>query len=279
MAKILILETEYGRFRELWYSSCVAKEYVPTLKATGHEIIEVSKPYPADANRVIADKKPDLVWWCGHGSWTATTLERVRLWIRKPDFNTDILNDRVGLAESCKTGAELGPYLTTKKKCISYLGYKGSYWFMWCADPYHYNCACSGRNPWGVREKIWAKLVRSMHDATFHFVLGLAKGMTTGEANEYSLKKFDEWIKYCEDIKPKDAREARVIRTTIWVLKTDKDHQVLCGKTDHKIPPPGVPPIPEWVPYAAGSMMLGAMLGGIMSYREELEELGRGLKI
>ena len=235
MARILLLETNVGseRYRdgtgELWYASCVAKELAQVVRRLGHEVIEVEAPSPAAANTAIAQYKPHVVWWVGHGSQNATTLERVELWIRAaPDYNVDILNDTVACAESCLTGAYLGPYLVTARTCRAYLGYRDKYYLPTCPDDYP--CQCRGDNPYGVRPELWGVIVRSTHDATFHFVIGLAKGMNVAEAFYYSIDRFNYWIDYLNRVVPRDSSEAAVIRTAIWILSNNKSVQVLRAK-------------------------------------------------
>lgn len=235
MARILLLESNIGAYMfgdgtgELWYASCVAKELAPVVRGLGHEVIEVEAPSPEAANTAIAQYRPHLVWWIGHGSENVTTLERVELWISAaPDYNVDILNDTVACAESCLTGVYLGPYLVTARACKAYLGYRDLYYFPWCGTDYP--CQCRGDNPHGVRPEIWSVIVRSMHDATFHFVIGLARGMSVSEAFNYSIARFDYWIDYLSRVAPRDSTEEAVIRTAIWVLAHDKSVQVLRAK-------------------------------------------------
>ena len=79
-------------------------------------------------------------------------------------------------------------------------------------------------------------MVESMHEANLYFILGLAKGMTAEEAMKYSIKRFDYWIKYFENVKPKNANEASIIRTVIWCLENDKGGTVLHGRKDYRVP-------------------------------------------
>ena len=267
MAKILFLETEYGRYRELWYASCVAKKIAAKCRELGHDVIEISKPLPSDANRVIEKEKPAVCWWTGHGNETTTTLENVKVWI-STTFNTEILNDVGACALSCLTGRQLGKFLTTEKKCPAYLGYSNLFWFMWCGDPKYYNCACMGKNTWGVREELWRKIVECMHESNLYYVLGLAEGKNAGEADEYSKTRFAYWIEYLEDIDPENATEAAVIKTVIWVLNNDKNVQVLHGDPNWKITPPVLIPIEFFV--TATVLLGGMMIGGMLGYSEEI---------
>jgi len=272
MAKILFLETEYGkksnteRYRDLWYASCVAKEIAAKCKELGHNIIEVSKPSPDDANKTIKKEKPDACWWVGHGNETTTTLEKVEVWI-STTYNTEILNDVGACALSCLTGKQLGNFLTTEKKCPAYLGYSSFFWLMWCNDSKYYNCACMGTNPLGVREELWRKMVTCMHESTLYYVLGLAEGKNAGEANEYSKTRFAYWIKYLEDIEPKNDTEAGVIETTIWCLNNDLKVQVLHGDPNWRITPVLIPM--EFL-VTATAILGGMMIGGMLGYSEEI---------
>jgi len=265
MAKFMFLETEYGRYRELLYASCVAKRIADEVRKLGHEVIEVQRPSPSDANDAIRREKPDVVWWVGHGNANTTTLERVQVWIKAPDYNTDILNGMGACALSCLTGRYLGKYVTEERDCKAYLGYRDLFYFMWCADPWRYNCACQGRNPWEVRPELWKKMVECMHEANLYWVLGLAKGMTAKEAYDFSIQRFNYWINYFENVKPKDKNEASVIRTVLWVLTHDRDCQVLYGDPNWKVP------VPTPVPYVTmGGIALGLLaLSAIATYTHE----------
>ena len=91
MAKFLFLLCEYGRYQELKYASCVARRIADEIRRLGHQVILVERPSPSDANEAIKRHKPDVVWWVGHGNVDVTTLERLRVWIKAPNYNTDVL--------------------------------------------------------------------------------------------------------------------------------------------------------------------------------------------
>jgi len=236
MGKFMFLLCEYGKFRELLYASCVARKIADKIKMLGHEVILIERPSPQNANDAIAKYKPDVVWWVGHGSENSTTLEYVQLWIQAPNVNTKILDGTIACAESCLTGVYLGKYVTEKEKCRAYLGFREEFWFMWCNDPQYYNCACQGKNPWGVREELWAKMVECMHEACLYFVYGLAQGMTAKDAANYSAQRFAYWITYFTNVEPKDEEEAAVIWATIWTLMIDVSAMVLHGDLNATVP-------------------------------------------
>jgi len=208
VGRFLLLEANIGRIRfadgtgELWYASCVAKELAEQIRAAGHEVIEVVSPSPQVANAAVLQYRPHAVWWVGHGSENATSLENAAVWITAPGYNVDILNNTIACAESCLTGAYLGKFLVEQRGCLSYLGYTKDYYFVWCGP--EVPCQCKGENPWGVRPELWSLMVRSMHDATLHFLIGLARGMNVRQAFEHSLKRFDYWISYFSGATPRD---------------------------------------------------------------------------
>lgn len=256
MSRFLFLESDVGECRELLYASCVAKEIASAVRRLGHEVVEVEKPSPSDANAAIMAENPDVVWWVGHGNTEATTLEDVELWIRKPDLNTEILNGRTACALSCSTGP-LGRYLTETKKCNAYMGYNDLFYFAWCESKcgMYYNCACQGTNPWGVREEVWVELVKSMHEATLHFVLGLAQGKNAGDAYRLSMDRFLYWIQRFEAVEPESGAEASVIAMTVWSLQHDMSCQVLHGEPRWGAP---LPPRRKMLPLLAGIAAGGA---------------------
>jgi hypothetical protein len=96
-------------------------------------------------------------------------------------------------------------------------------------------------------------MVRSMHDATFHFVIGLARGMNVRQAFNFSLSRFDYWINYFASVTPSSDEEAAVIRNLIWYLQHDKSIQVLYAKGEGIVVPG---PAPSPLIRAAG---LGAL--------------------
>jgi len=257
--KFLFLLTEHGRYSELKYASCVARRIAEQIKAMGHEVIMIERPSPQDANDAVKRYKPDVIWWVGHGNPTTTTLENVRVWIKAPDYNTDILSDTIACALSCLTGRYLGKYVVESKGCMAYLGYTEEFWFPWCNDPKYFNCACSGENPYGVREELWEKIVECAHEANLYFVLGLAKGMNVEQATKYSLRRFDYWISYFESVRPKDDEERSVIKTVIWILKSNKDATVLYEKKPAPVRAPELK-------MAVGIPMALVALGSLVSY-------------
>jgi hypothetical protein len=248
MGRFLLLEGNVGYTRfpdgtgELWYASCVARELANQIRAMGHEVVEVVSPTPEMANTAISQYRPNAVWWVGHGSTDTTTLENVAVWIKAPSYNVDILNNTIACAESCLTGAYLGKFLVEQRGCLSYLGYSREYYFLWCGP--RMPCQCRGDNPWNVRPELWELMVRSMHDATFHFMIGLARGMNVKQAFNLSLSRFDYWINYFASVTPRDDSEAAVIRTAMWVLQWDKSVQVLYAKSEGiTVPRPAPPPL------------------------------------
>ena len=44
MGRFLFLLTEYGRWRELWYASCVAFEHLEDVRRLGHDVVAVRRP-------------------------------------------------------------------------------------------------------------------------------------------------------------------------------------------------------------------------------------------
>lgn len=236
MAKFLFLLTVHGRWDELKYASCVARRIAEQVRSLGHEVILVNEPTPQMANEAIRRYRPNVVWWVGHGNVNITTLEHIQVWIESPSFNTDILDGTIACALSCLTGVELGKYVTHVKKCIAYLGYTKEFWFLWCVDPRFYNCACSGRNPWNIRPELWEKMVTCMHEANLYFVLGLAKGMNTKDATDYSINRFKYWINYFRNVKPENRNEYAALKTTIWILGHNMSATILWGRKDVTVP-------------------------------------------
>jgi len=258
LARFLLLESSVGNFSypdgtgELWYASCVARELANQIRSLGHEVIEVVSPSPESANAAIGMYRPAVVWWVGHGGSDATTLEYMRLWIKAPDYNVDILNGTIACAESCSTGAYLGKFLVQNRGCRAYLGYSQEYTFMWCGPDYP--CQCRGDNPYGVRPEVWSAIIRATHDATFHFVIGLAMGMNVRQAFDLSLQRFDYWINHLYSVTPASGSEAAVIRAAIWALASNKDIQVLYAKDVGAIVVSGAPTLPLLSSAALGAL-------------------------
>jgi len=254
--KFLILACRFGKFCELEYGSCVATGIiVPILKNLGHEVKVVESPNPAEANEAIKQFDPDVVWWNGHGAPSATSLERLSIWISDEehcggDFgnaNRYVLSGRIANALSCLTASCLGRDLTERFGCLYYLGYTGRFWFVWggCAP----SCACGRFNPHPVeiREFVNRWCLISMHESNLYFLVGLAKGFTPAQAHAYSLKRFEQWIKALESIEPKSKQEASLIASTVRILEIDRKIQVLCHEGRYlspEKPPEDPPPIP-----------------------------------
>lgn len=234
MARFLLLESNVGKVRysngtgELWYSSCVARELAKQIKELGHEVIEVVAPSPEAANAAIHSYKPDVVWFVGHGLEDRTSLELAKLWIKAPDYNVDVVRGTVVCAESCLTGAYLGKYVVSNGGASAYLGFTKEVMFIWCGEKVP--CQCSGENPWGVRPEVWQVIVKAPHDAIFHFVIGLAKGLSLKQAYELAYNRFNYWIDYLSKIRYASDAEAAIARVAIWSLAWDANAMVLYAR-------------------------------------------------
>ena len=258
--KFMFLLCEKGKYRELSYSSCVAEKIAEKVRMLGHDVILVRRPTPEVANEAIKNYKPDVVWWVGHGDIDKTTLENIELWI-STDYNVQILDNVIACALSCFTGKYLGRYLVENYNCLAYLGYTTEFWFIWCNEAKYDNCACTGKNPFGIDEDLWYKLVICNHEANLYFVLGLAKRMSVRRAKEYSLERFKFWIDYFENVEPKDKEENAVIRTCIWCLNNNMKATVLYSKI------PELPEAPKVDEIKMMSVpMLFLALGSLFSY-------------
>jgi len=223
--KILFLESVSGRYDELKYATCVAKKYASELRKKGHEVIEIERPSPKQANEAIKKYKPDVVWWVGHGSKDRATLEKIKLWI-STTHNLQILKDTIAVAHACFTGLQLGPK-AVKTGATAYLGYTKELWFQWCNDPEYYNCACSGKNPYGIRPEVWKKILISSHVGTLTFIKSLAEGKDLKTAFDDSIKAFEKYEDELKKIKPSNQSEASIIRVQLWALDNNKGAQVL----------------------------------------------------
>jgi len=247
--KFLFLETFNGSNGcELYYASCVAKKIAQMVKELGHEVIEVDRPSPADANNAIKTHRPDIVWWVGHGNADSTTLEKVQYWITTTK-NQSILDGTIADALSCITARNLGKLLTKSYGCKYYLGYYSEFWFVWCQCPNTTGCACGEHTPSGVRKKVAEYAFSCMHEANLYFILGLAKGFTPEQAHWYSLERFEQWIKFWKSFEPQNNKENSLIASVLQVLKIDKPIQRLCHNGEYVDPepapesPPPIPPI------------------------------------
>lgn len=260
--KFLILSTQYGAWCELEYGSCVAREIAEILKELGHHVRIVMKPKPEDANKAINEFAPDVVWFVGHGNTFITTLERLTHWIvdkthcgGREDKNLNILKGKIANALSCLTAACLGKILTKYYGCNYYLGYEKEFWFLWCGcvGPDGFGCACGRWNPLpgAVRDFVNRFAVICMHESNLYFLVGLALGFTPEQAHGYSLKRFDQWIKYWKNFKFKTGVERNLAALTLRLLKIDRDIQRLCKNGEYVKPeePPTDPP--EITEYAA----------------------------
>ena len=247
-----------GRACELEYASCVARDIIaPKIAEGGHEVRVVNSPTPEDANRHIAEFKPDVVWWVGHGSQGATSLERVKIWISDKqcphnygDKNKEVLKGKIANALSCHTAACLG-LRQTEGGVRYWLGYKKPFWFIWCYCPQTWGCACGRYNPNPkVRDEVNRQVMICMHDANLFFCVGLAKGFTPEQAHGYSLMRFDKWIEHFEQFEPQTPEEASIVAMAVRVLKMDRPVQVLesGGREVEAETPPEEPPEPPELP-------------------------------
>ena len=223
--KILFLESISGRYDELKYASCVAHKYAEELRRKGHKVIEITRPTPRQANEAIKKYKPDIVWWVGHGDADKATLEKLKVWI-STTANTDILRDSVAVAHACFTGLKLGKE-AVKKGAKAYFGYTKELWFQWCNDPEYYNCACSENNPYGVRPRLWKRILESSHVGTLVFIKSLAEGKDYKTAFEDSIEEFERYKKEFENTKPQTPSEGAILRVQIWALENNKEAQVM----------------------------------------------------
>ena len=221
--RILFLESIHGRHNELKYASCVAKEYAEELRRKGHEVKEVLMPTPEKANKIIKEFNPDIIWFVGHGYSDRATLEKLQLWI-KDDMPLDQLKGRIVVAHSCLTGIKLGK-VAVQKGAKAYFGFTSEMYFHWCGPDF--DCACVGKNNYGVRPIIWVELVKDVHRPPLEFLKAVAEGKTPKEAFEHSLKVAEDLIRKVENIEPASSAEASVLKITEWILKSNRTNQVL----------------------------------------------------
>ncbi len=227
--RILMLESEYGRYRELSYASCVAKKYAETLRRKGHQVVELERPAPDEANAKIRSFKPDIIWFVGHGYENRATLERMRLWVTTMDDLWQF-KGRVVVAHSCLTAVRLGKD-AVRKGALAYFGFLDEMWFLWCDETKYDNCACKGINEYGARKEVWMKLVTYPHVPPLEFLVHVAEGAGFKEAFDMSLRKVDELIKDLESIQPANPGEASMIKVATWVLETNKSNQIVYSRT------------------------------------------------
>jgi len=223
--RILFLESHRGRYEELKYASCVAKKFAEELRRKGHDVIEIERPTPEQANEAIKRYRPDIVWFVGHGYADRATLEEVREWITI-SRNIDILRNTVTVAHSCLTGIRLGKE-AVRRGAVAYLGYTEEFWFLWCDDERNYNCACEGRNPYGARQEVWRKLVTYPHYPPLVFLREVAGGRDLKSAFDESIETAKRLIKELESITPASPSEGAMIKVAVWSLDGNKDSQVL----------------------------------------------------
>ena len=227
--RILFLESEHGRYNELKYASCVAKMYADELRKKGHQVYEISRPTPDEANAKIRELNPDVIWFVGHGDPDRATLENIQLWVRS-------INDlwqfrgKIVVAHSCLTGIELGK-AAVAKGAVAYFGYTDEMWFVWCDESKYPNCACSKENPYGVRPEVWMKLVTYPHYPPLEFLTAVAEGRDFKEAFDYSLAVTDKLVAELQSIQPSSQQEASMIKVTEWALEGNRDDQVLYRRT------------------------------------------------
>jgi len=227
--RILFLESEHGRYSELKYASCVASRYAEELRKKGHEVYEVRRPTPDEADAKIRELKPDVIWFVGHGDPDKATLENIRLWVRSTNDLWQF-RGRVVVAHSCLTGIELGK-AAVAKGAVAYFGYKDEMWFVWCDESKYPNCACSGENPYGVRPEVWMKLVTYPHHPPLEFLTAVAEGKDFKEAFDHSLAVTDKLVAELQSIQPLSQQEASMIKVTEWALEGNRDDQVLYRRT------------------------------------------------
>jgi len=228
--KILFLESEHGRYTELKYASCVAHRYAEELRKKGHTVYEISRPTPDEANAKIRDLNPDVIWFVGHGHPDKATLENMQLWVKDTDSLWQF-KGRIVVAHSCLTGLKLGK-VAVQKGALIYFGYKDEMWFLWCDEGKYDNCACTGSNPYGVRQEVWYKLVTYPHYPSLEFLKALAEGKEPKEAFDYSLQVTDKLTQELQSIHPVNQYEASLIKVAEWAMEGNKADQVVYVKAE-----------------------------------------------
>jgi len=256
--KFLFLCPRHGRMCELNYASCVAVKYIaPAIARMGHSVKVVLDPTPDQANKIIKEFKPDIVWWVGHGAKSVTTLEDVKFWIGDHDHcdqfnfneNKEVLKGVIADAHSCLTAACLGKSLTKNYGCKYYLGYTDKFLFMWCACQHTWGCACGYYNPAKgvIRDIVLSYCMMAPHEANLQFTVALSRGMSPEQAYGYCLERFDQWIKLLSSITPQNHQEAAMLMAAIHILKYDKTIVRLCKNGEYLKPetprekPPAIP--------------------------------------
>jgi len=271
MATFLFLLTQEGYVDELAFGSCVAEYVAEEVANLGHNVITITSPTPDDANTTISQYNPQVVWWIGHGWCCLTTLEKIVVWISTPkdecwlygeraegcveSLSEDVLNGRVACAVSCLTGQYLAPHLTTKRECISYLGYEEFFFFN-----YYPNCKC-GCSIEGMRDEVVVAAMVCTHESNLFFILGLAQGMNVGEAYNYSLSRFDEWLEWWRGFEPVNEVEAAIARLTRLLLIMDRETQIVYGNLEYSIEVPPIPIKIYPIQFVIGMMGYPIMIG------------------
>ena len=223
--KILFLESEHGRYTELKYASCVARMYADKLRKKGHQVYEISRPTPDEANAKIREINPDIIWFVGHGDPDRATLENVQLWVKSTDDLWQFRGKTV-VAHSCLTGIELGK-VAVAKGAVAYFGYTDEMWFVWCDESKYPNCACMKENPYGVRPEVWIKLVTYPHYPPLEFLMAVAEGKDFKEAFDHSIAVTSKLVAELQSIQPISQQEASMIKVTEWAMEGNMEDQVL----------------------------------------------------
>lgn len=244
MARILFLEPETPAWWQ--YYTCMVPRIASKLSNMGHEVIEITRPSPRDANDAIKKYSPHLVWWAGKSGYYYTSLENEEIWIstgRYPERNMDILDNTIAVTSSAFTASEapdgepdhLGPALCREHECNAYFGYKEYFRFPACIHP----CPCGKpKRHENVRDKVWYPVYRCTHEASLHFVIAMARGKTVREAYWQAVDRFDYWIDYFKNIDPQNTEEEYIISLAKSDMEFDKHYQRYFGDPEATIPTP-----------------------------------------
>ncbi len=220
-----MLECEHGVSEELKYASCVARMYAKLFRSMGHEVIEVRRPSASEATVAVLVYKPDIIWVVGHGTDEVQTVENLSEWVSVKK-NLDLYVNRVIVAHSCFTAKKLGEE-AVKRGAKAYFGFLDVFYYPWCVDTENYNCACEGRNPWGVSEALWYRLVTGVQEVPLKFLEGYLKYNDFGKAMEYMRSYAEEFVEWALRYPARSPVEESVIRTAVWCVDHDVDNAVL----------------------------------------------------
>lgn len=209
---MLITRPEYDD--TTFYCSKWASNVIKEADKKGFDIFDLPRE-KANKDRVesiLADKRPRLVFFNGHGDDETIFGHNDEILI-KSGINEDLLESKIIYAASCSSAKELGKS-AIEKGADAYIGYEDEFVFIGDTN--------SSARP------LSDQFAKPFFESSNQIPLSLINGNKVIDASAKSQKMFQYWITYYRTIGESLPEAPEILKQLLW----DKRNQVIRGNQD-----------------------------------------------